>query len=110
MLDPLPPSPYYLLVSREEKAPYCRVWPGYFDQPLPIIPIPLRKPDPDIPLRLQALIETIYEQGRYGEEIDYARPLDPPLTAQQAAWLKKQLRPQPGSKPPTTRPRRDRRR
>ena len=27
MLDPLPASPYYLLVAREEKAPYCRVWP-----------------------------------------------------------------------------------
>src|SRR4029077_15364721 len=65
MLDPWPNSPYTLLVAREEKAPRCRVWPAFFDLPLPTIPIPLTKPHPDIPLALQPLVEIIYEQGRY---------------------------------------------
>jgi hypothetical protein len=54
-------------------SPRCRVWPAFFDRPLPVIPIPLSKPDPDIPLALQPLIETIYEKGRYEEDIDYSR-------------------------------------
>lgn len=49
MLDSWPASPYYALVAREERAPYCKVWPAYFDRPLPTIPIPLSKPDPDLP-------------------------------------------------------------
>jgi hypothetical protein len=109
MLDPLPASPYYLLVAREEKAPYCGVWPGFFDRPLPAIPIPLRKPDPDIPLALQPIIDAIYEQGRYGEDIDYSRPLDPPLSPEQVAWLARQLRPEAtATKPPSGRRRRPR--
>jgi hypothetical protein len=111
MLDPLPASPYYLLVAWEEKAPRCRVWPAFFDRPLPTIPVPLSKPDPDIPLFLQPLIETIWQRGRYGEEIDYARPLASPLSAEESAWLRQQLRAGAGpAKPPATRAPRKRRR
>jgi hypothetical protein len=80
MLDPLPASPYYLLVAREDWAPDCRVWPAHFDRPLPTLPIPLSKPDPDIRLALQPMVEAIYERGRYHEDIDYSQPLTPPLT------------------------------
>jgi hypothetical protein len=111
MLDPLPTSPYYLLVAREEKAPRCRVWPAFFDRPLPPIPVPLSKPDPDISLSLQPLIDTIWQRGRYGEEIDYTRPLVPPLSPEEAGWLKQQLRSSvPPPKPPPTRAPRKRRR
>jgi hypothetical protein len=106
MLDPWPASPYTLLVARQERAPRCRVWPASFDRPLPAIPIPLAKPHPDIPLALQPLVEVIYERGRYPEEIDYSKPLDPPLTAEQAAWLEQQLRPGEASgkaRPPRSR-------
>src|ERR1700745_1823513 len=84
MFDPLPNSPYYLLVAREEKAPSCRVWPAFFDRPLPPIPVPLSKPDPDAPLASQPLIEPIWQRGRYEEEIDSARPLTPPLSPAEA--------------------------
>jgi hypothetical protein len=98
MLDPWPASPYVLLVAREERAPRCRVWPAYFDRPLPAIPIPLARPDPDLTLDLQPLVAAIYARGRYEEQIDYARPLKPPLTADQLTWLQRQLqgrRPRP---------------
>jgi hypothetical protein len=91
MLDPFPDSPYYILVAREEKAPWCRVWRAYFDRPLPTIPIPLSRPDPDIPLALQPLIESVYARSRYDRTIDYSQPLKPPLKPEQAAWLAKQL-------------------
>jgi hypothetical protein len=111
MLDPLPDSPYYLLVAREDWAPTCRVWRGFFDRPLPPIPVPLHKPAPPIPLALQPLIDAIYESARYDEEIDYPGPLQPPLAPEVAAWLKKRLGPEaPPAKPPSGRSRRPRRR
>jgi Protein of unknown function (DUF4058) len=98
MLDPWPASPYYLLVAREQSAPRCRAWRANFDRPLPIIPIPLSKPDPDIPLALQPMIEAIYERNRYEDSIDYMQPLDPPLSSEQASWLQQRLRPEPPAK------------
>jgi hypothetical protein len=111
MLGKWPEGPYYLLVARESLAPSCRVWPAYFDRPLPEIRVPLAHPDPDIPLALQPMIEAVYERSRYGRRLDYAKPLDAPLTPEQAAWLQSRLRGagQP-DKPPAPRPRKGRRR
>jgi hypothetical protein len=92
MVEPWPESPYYLLVGRESRAPYCRVWPAYFNQPLPVIPVPLASPDPDIPLALQPMIEAVYERSRYGARLDYSKPLNPPLSAEETAWLQGRLR------------------
>jgi Protein of unknown function (DUF4058) len=92
MLDPWPDSPYSLLVARSEDAPTCRVWPGYLQYPLPVIPVPLEDPDPDMQLDLQPLIEAIYERNRYGEDIDYTKPLDLPLSPSDSAWLQEQLK------------------
>jgi hypothetical protein len=92
MLDPLPTSPYYLLAARAVTAPACRVWPAFFNRPLPMLPIPLSGSDPDIRLALQPLVEAIYASNRYGAEIDYTRPLTPPLTAEESAWLRQRLR------------------
>jgi hypothetical protein len=110
MLDPLPNSPYYLLVAREEMAPRCRVWPAFFDRPLPSIPVPLSRPDPDITLALQPLIETICRRGRY-EEIDYGQALTPPLGPEEAAWLRERLQAgtSAGKPPYPRRPRKGRR-
>jgi len=91
MLDPWPKSQYTLLMARAERAPRCRVWPTFFDRPMAILPIPLTKPHPDIPLALQPLVEAIYERGRYAQDIDYSKPLDPPLSPEQATWLAEQL-------------------
>jgi hypothetical protein len=90
MLDPWPDSPYTLLVCRAASG-LCRVWRGHFRRPLPPIPVPLLKPDPDIPLDIQAMIEDIYQRFRYERSIDYRMPLTPPLDAADAAWLEKQL-------------------
>jgi Protein of unknown function (DUF4058) len=110
MLDSWPSSPYVLLVAREERAPRCQVWPASFDRPLPVIPVPLSRPDPDLTLDLQPLIAAIYARGRYGDRIDYSRPLKPPLTADQVGWLEGQLQGRPGrAKPKPTRAKRPRR-
>jgi hypothetical protein len=92
MLDPWPASPYTLLVARRHKAPHCLVWPAHWQRPLPPIPVPLAKPDPDIPLHLQPMVEAIYARSRYHRSIDYSRPLTPPLGPDESAWLEQQLR------------------
>lgn len=84
MADDWPDSPYYLLVCRKPEAPRCTVWHGHYLRPLPPIPIPLASPDPDITLALQPLVEAVYARSRYDRDIDYRRPLDPPLSPAEA--------------------------
>src|SRR5207245_1254140 len=95
MLDPWPDSPYSLLVCRRSDAPYCRAWPAHLQRRLPVIPVPLADPDPDLTLDLQPLLDNIYALGRYDERIDYARPLSPPLPKTDAAWVREQLKNRP---------------
>jgi hypothetical protein len=85
-----------LLVGRQSRVPYCRVWPAGFRHPLPEIPVPLASPDPDLSLALQPLIEAVYERSRYARRIDYSRPLTPPLTAEETAFLEQQLQARQG--------------
>jgi hypothetical protein len=95
MLDSWPDSPYTLLVSRAINAPYCRVWPASFQRRLPVLPVPLLDPDPDLSLDLQPLIDGIYSLGRYDEQIDYGRPLTPALSGEEADWVRSVLKDRP---------------
>ncbi len=79
MADELPASPYYLLLCRKEEAPRCKVWAADYRKPLPPIPVPLSVPDPDVTLALQPLVEAVYAESCYDRDIDYGRPLTPPL-------------------------------
>jgi hypothetical protein len=92
MEDEWPDSPYYLLVCRKTEAPRCSVWRAYSTRPLPPIPIPLLPPDEDIPLSLQPLIDAIYGCSDYEIDIDYRKPLHPPLSSAEAAGLEERLR------------------
>jgi hypothetical protein len=73
------------MVARARKTQLCLVWEGHCQRPLPSIPILLTKPDPDIPLSLQPLIDTIYQRFRYAQSIDYTAALTPPLSAEESA-------------------------
>jgi hypothetical protein len=92
MLDPWPDSPYVLMVARARKPHLCRVWEGHFQEPLPAIPVPLAKPDPEIALNLQPLVEKIYRRYRYARSIDCTRPLTLPLSPEDAACCQQRLR------------------
>jgi hypothetical protein len=60
-------------------------------RPLPKIPIPLRKKDREVPLDLQPLIDRVYTAGGH-DDIDYNKPLNTPLTEQDAKWADELLR------------------
>jgi hypothetical protein len=60
---------------------------------LPVIAIPLRPDDRDVPLDLQAILAQCYRNGGY-DDIDYAVEPDPPLSDKEAAWADALLREQ----------------
>lgn len=59
---------------------------------LPRLRIPLREPDPDVGLDLQAVFTQCYDNGGYGDLIDYRKPPPVDLSSEEAAWLDGLLR------------------
>jgi hypothetical protein len=92
MRDPLPEAPYFVFLGRFETRPVTEVWPIYFDQSLPILPIPLLAEDPDVILDLQQAFSTVYDVCSYDLIIDYSKPPDVSLSLEQAAWVNDHLR------------------
>jgi hypothetical protein len=91
MKQPWPDSPYTLLVGRGTESPRARVQRGHYREPLPPIHVPLRGNDADLTLDLQPMIDAVYRRSRYRQQLDYSRPLDPPLPPADAAWLAEAL-------------------
>jgi len=84
----LPPAPYYVTLARVEHRPYVDVWPIQLTVRLPVLPVPLSAPDPDVPLDLGAIVPAVYERGGYATRIDYRQPVPPPpLEPEQHAWV-----------------------
>lgn len=88
MVDPWPDWPYCIMVARKAQAPYCRVVKAHYRTRLPVVSVPLQSPDADLPLDLQPMIDHIYARSRYGQDIDYAKRLAPPLPAEDVDWLR----------------------
>ncbi len=87
-------APYFITLSRVERRPVAEVWPLTFMNKIPILPIPLFPPDPDIPLDLQHALNIIYERSSYDLRIDYTQPPPPPrLSREDSTWLKQHLQP-----------------
>jgi len=84
MLGHWPDSPYAVATFRKQDAPRCDVWTAFTTRPLPRIAIPLDPPDADVAVALQPIVETIYELSRYAVQLRYDRPIQPPLTSEEA--------------------------
>jgi hypothetical protein len=89
---PLRPSDYRILVSRAGERTRARYWPVGMRQPLPVIGIPLRAPDADVPLDMGAVLSAAYDHGAYDLSIDYRQDADPPLGRDDAVWADRLLR------------------
>ncbi len=90
--QPLPRAPYFVLLSRGNRRPWCDVWPIQLADPLPVIPVPLLGDDPDVPLDLGGALAAIYDRARYDLSIDYTAAPFPPLAEEDAAWADSRLR------------------
>jgi len=82
---------YYALVCRAAKMPHAEIWPFTVRDPIPTIAVPLGPDDADFALNLRPCLEWAYEQGRYGEEVDYTQPPDPPLSPGDGQWARELL-------------------
>lgn len=89
----LPRHDYLALLSRPStRRRRTIVWPIQVTQRLPVIPIPLREPDPDVRLDLQAAFTAAYDRGGYDADIDYCQGPDVPLSLEAARWADECLR------------------
>jgi hypothetical protein len=90
---PVPPAPYYVILSRAARRPVVEVWPIQLWDPLPGLPVPLLAPDPDACLDLAAVVQSAYDGGPYRSIIDYGEPPPPPpLSEAEAGWVDAFLR------------------
>jgi hypothetical protein len=96
--QPVPPAPYYAVLSRADRRPNVAVWPIQLRDLLPVLPVPLLQPDPDAPLDLGTAVADVYERGAYAAQIDYRpAPPPPPLSPEEAGWVEELLRDRRGS-------------
>lgn len=93
LAEPVPSAPYYVTLSRVEDRPTVQVWPIRLKDKLPVLPVPLLQPDPDVSLDLNAAVAAIYERAAYAVRIDYRQPLLPPeLSSEEQTWIETLLK------------------
>lgn len=86
MKSALPPGDFHAVIGRSQRRPDCEVYSWSIRQPLPLLPIPLRSPDPDVRVDLATVYRTAFNRGRYERSIDYEAVLDLPLAPEDRAW------------------------
>ena len=88
LVHPVPEAPYYIVLSHASERPKVKVWPIQLADRLPVVPVPLLPPDPDVPLDLGATVASVYERGAYDLQLNYGEEPPPPqLSASEAAWV-----------------------
>lgn len=83
------PGGYYAVVARGRRLPVAEVYRWTVRDPLPRLPIPLREPDPDVPIDLATLVNRVYDLGRYARTLRRQAPLPEaaPLSPDDRAWV-----------------------
>ncbi len=85
-----PDCSYSVLVSRCESRLEADFWPIALRQRLPEIPVPVRSPDPDARLDLQAILDRIYDDAGYADYIYDGTP-SPRLGPEDMEWARQLL-------------------
>jgi hypothetical protein len=88
--DDRPNCLYSVLVSRAERRPHADFWPIALRERLPVIPVPVRAPEPDAQLDLQAILDRIYDAAGYAYYIYEGAP-SPRLGAEDVEWARQFL-------------------
>ncbi len=87
--DPLVAGIDYIISLIRAGAAMMEVWPVGLCESLPVVPVPLLDPDPDVPLDLPSALAAIYDEAAYDLSIDYTQePPPPPLRAEDQEWLR----------------------
>lgn len=54
---------------------------------LPVIPVPLKPSDADVPLDMLGIFKNLYIRARYRLQLDYTRPVKPTLSPDDQIWV-----------------------
>jgi hypothetical protein len=84
-------TPYFIGVRRAWWGERWAMYPVPLREPIRPVPVPLRQSDQDVYLELQPLIRRVYVAGGH-DDIDYTRPPEPPLSAEDEVWANELLR------------------
>jgi hypothetical protein len=92
LVHPRIPQRAYRIILIRAAARCADIWSLLLQDALPIVPIPLRAPDADIPLDLATAFTTLYDRAAYDLSLNYAEPPPPPLlSAEEQAWVRQRL-------------------
>lgn len=83
---------YMACVRRATRRGKAEVYSMPLWERLPVIKIPLRPNDTDVPLELQPLVDQCYRNGAYEGTLNYAVEPDPPLLGTDKDWAVERLR------------------
>ena len=83
---------YRILVSRGNQRPVADLYLFNIPDAIPSFPLPLRSPDVEPIVDLQALLNTVYDRAGYDFTIDYSCDTVGPLSETDAAWADALLR------------------
>jgi hypothetical protein len=87
-------SDYRILVSRSSDRPRAELYAFNLQTPIPVFPLPLRPPDIEPVVDLQAVLQGAYDRAGWDLAIDYSREPVPPLLEPDAAWARALLQEQ----------------
>jgi hypothetical protein len=92
MKERIDPGAFYAIVARGAWLPVAEVYRWTVRDPLPRVPIPLREPDADILIDLAALVNRVYDLGRYAHTLQHGAPLPETtsMTPEDRAWVELQ--------------------
>lgn len=87
--DGMPADVPYLVVLTRSDAQQMEIWPIRLEDPLPVLPVPLRSPHADVALDLQAALTSLYDEAYYHLSMDYHQAPPPPeCSEQEHAWMR----------------------
>ena len=80
------------MVSRGWQRPDADLYPFNVTQPIPEVPIPLRKGEEEPTISIGDLLEKIYLEMRYDSRIDYSVEPKPRFSKEDTQWVHATLR------------------
>lgn len=93
LVHPMIPKAHYIMSVLRAGTQQTEIWAVNIQDPLPVLPVPLVAPDPDVPLDLRRALDMIYERSLYELSIDYSKDPPPPaLSDAERAWIHEQTK------------------
>ena len=89
-LEFIPPAKRRTYMMSVRSRTRTKVFGASLQEPLPVIPIPLRPTDRDVSLNIQQIIDQVYDRGRYAK-LNYQLDPEPAFSPEDAAWVETRL-------------------